>query len=409
MQYKGPIHNGIELQPPRAPKKTRKILFIFIVMVIILGAALSAYFLYFKNESESPASPVKETNESTVRLIAVGDNIPHDTINLSAKTASGYDYKPLFDQVKDYFYKSDVRFCNAETAIGGEELGISGYPTFNAPIEFAQDLNATGCNLINIANNHVADKGAIGITKTRNTWETLKLLSLNGANRSTTEQNKVGYFEIKGIRFAFLSFSEISNNSNIPDYALNKFDVALVTNLLSEATQNADFVIVSAHWGTEYSSEFNSEQESWAKTFADNGADLVIGTGPHVLQPVKRIQGQKGETLVWFSIGNFLSSQLELNQLIGGIASMEIAKKDGRTTINKVAFLPTYMHYEWTTTEKANQDLLKRRNLKIYALDKAQGPLSRSLNNTTVDTQTSYVKNILNKYTPVKILNSESF
>lgn len=408
MHYQGPQNKQIELSSPRSPKKRVK--WLVPILLILIIAAVSGYLLFFKDKGNNqPAGAKTTSSDNSVRLIAVGDNIPHDTINQAAKTLGGYDYKPFFDQVKPFFSKSDIRFCNEETAVGGEELGISGYPTFNAPIEFANDLSATGCNLINIANNHVADKGTAGIAKTREAWDTLKPLGISGANRSADEQNTVSYFEKNGIKFAYVSFSEISNNIQIPEYSLNKFDSALVAKLLGEARKNAEFVIVSAHWGTEDSPEINNAQDLWAKTFADNGADLVIGTGPHVLQPVKKIPTPRGETLAWFSLGNFLSTQLEVNELVSGIAGIDIVKANGKTSIKSVEFLPTYMHYEWTTADKASQDLLKRKNLKIYPLDRAQEPLARSLNNTTVEAQLSYVEKVLNKYMPVTISNSSSF
>lgn len=409
MEYHGPQNNSLELTPPRQHKHRRK--WPFIMVLVILIAIAGGFLVFFRDKQPKPAqnSSMSSAAANSVRLIAVGDNIPHDTINQAARTSAGYNYQPFFDLVKPYVNKGDVRFCNSETAIAGSELGISGYPTFNAPVEFAKDLNTIGCNLINLANNHVADKGSEGIARTRDNWERIQLLGINGANRSDDEQNKITYFEKNGIKFSFISFSEISNNANIPDYALNKFDTALVAKLLPVARKNSDFVIVSAHWGTEDSGEINNAQEIWAKTFADNGADLIIGTGPHVLQPVKKIPATHGETLVWYSLGNFLSTQLEINELIGGIASITITKQNEKTKISSIKFLPTYMHYEWSTTDKANQDLLKRKNLKLYPLDQAQGPLSVSLHNTTVDKQTSYVQSLLNKYMPVEISTSRNF
>ncbi len=411
MRYRGPQNQQIDLNSPVSSRKKRVWIFVLIALVV-LSVVIWMFFIRPKPKQGIGDIQKAKAQEQSVRLIAVGDNIPHDTVNQQAiKNGNGtYNYLPIYDQIQPFFAQSDLRFCNQEAAVGGVELGISGYPTFNAPVEFAKDLHKLGCNIINTANNHVADKGLPGIINTRDIWDTLTPSAVSGANRSVDEQNKVNYFEKKGIKFAFVAFNEYSNNKSIPTYALNGFDEELVSRLLKEARNSADFVIVSAHWGTEDSPEINSAQEMWAKSFADNGADLVIGTGPHVLQPVKEIPNSRGsKTLVWFSIGNFMSSQLKINELVGGIASMEIAKTNGKASIKSIGFLPTYMHYDWSAADATNQNLLARKNLKLYPLDKADNVLNSSTLNTTVQAQQDYVKGILNKFTPVTIYSSDKF
>ena len=143
---------------------------------------------------------------------------------------------------------------------------------------------------------------------------------------------------------------------------------------------------------------------------ADHGTDVVIGTGPHVLQPVKVVAGANGHnTLVWFSIGNFLSTQLTIDELIGGLAIMDIEKVDGQAKITAIKFLPTYMHYEWTAEEKKNEDLLKRHNLKLMPLDQAVEALAKSGFDTTVSTQTERVNKTLNQFSPVEIIKSDQY
>lgn len=394
--------------------RNKKYIFIFLAIIILLGSG----FLIWKAKSNLQDPSINSSTQPTVksapkkhsdkiRIIGTGDMLPHETVNQQAKAADSYDYLQFFDQVKQFYQAADVRFCNQEspTAPG---IGVTAYPTFNAPPKFARDLSTVGCNVISLANNHLNDKGQAGIDGTRGLWEEIKPLAVAGANRDLDEQKKVAYFEIKKVKFAFVAYSEISNNRISSSYALNMLNENLVRTQLQEARSKADIVLVSVHWGTEYSPSINANQDKWAKIFAANGADIVFGTGPHVLQPVKKLpRPDRKETVIFYSLGNMLSSQLETESLIGGFAILDIDPSSKK--IDQVAFLPTYMHYEWTDQQKKNEDLLARKNLKIYPLDQSSGPLSKSQNNTSVQIQTKRVTDLLNKFTEVNILRSNEY
>lgn len=389
---------------------SRKRLVIASAALLIVASSVGAYVLLNKKDTAQPVptqsqatpAPKPVQQPASIRLIANGDLLPHDSVNQQAKTASGYDYKPFFSEIQSIYSASDVRFCNQEVPSAGEPLGISGYPVFNAPTEFARDISAVGCNVINIANNHINDKRSAGITKTREVWDGLKPLAIAGANRSTGEQDKIAYFDVKGVKFALLSYAEYSNNRSYASHEINILSEDLVKRQLSEASKNADVTLVSAHWGTEYSPAINGVQDRWANYFAQNGADIVLGTGPHVLQPVKKLKQPDGsDTLVYFSLGNLLSTQLDIESLIGGFAVIDIDPTSKK--VSQIGFLPTYMHYEWTKEAKAREDLLSRRNLKIYPLASAQAALDRSLHGTTSAQQKARIEKLLNTYTPVPI------
>lgn len=390
-------------------------------LIVIIAASVSVWWFVLRpdNASAPAASSAADTVESSehtadqtkLRLIASGDELPHETVTLRAKTADGYDYKPFFGELGFVFDKADVSFCNQEALSSGEAFGISGYPAFNAPTEFARDLSAVGCNVISLANNHLNDKGQQAINKTVELWESLKPLAVAGANRSAAEQAAVRYFEVKGVRFAFVAYTEISNNTNLTSYGVNMLSESLVQTQLSEARSQADIVLVSAHWGTEDSTAINSTQQQWAQFFAAQGADIVLGTGPHVIQTVQKLPRQGGgETIVWYSLGNLLSTQLDITGLIGGFAVMDFTiTDDGSASLQNIGFLPTYMHYEWTPEQKAAEDLLQRTNLKLYPLDQAAAPLTTSQHATTVEVQTTRISDILNMHTPVSILTSTTY
>ncbi len=394
----------------RKNKSRKKI--IIAVALLLIGIGAGGYIYASQKDESAPkvsqqpvnAAP-KQEKKSTIRIIATGDMLPHDTVNQAAKTSSGYDYLPMFTHVEKYLKDRDISFCNQESP-SAKSLGVSGYPTFNAPPAFAQNLNQLGCNVINLANNHSNDKGSTGIKETRDVWDGLDTLAVSGTARSAAEQNKISVFENNGIKFAFLSYTKCSNDNNFSSYELNTLNKSLTDKQLQAARDQADVILVGAHWCRENTSKQDSDQEQWMQYFANQGATAVIGTGPHWLQPVKKYKGSNGNEMVaWFSLGNFLSTQEELNGLIGGIAAMDLDIQTKKIT--SLSFLPTYMHYEWTQSEKAAGNLLARKNLALYPLDQAAVPLSKSLNNTTVEAETKKVQDLLNTYTEVTILKSE--
>lgn len=239
----------------------------------------------------------------------------------------------------------------------------------------------------------MGDKGTGATDATIDNWNNLKPLAIAGANKSQTEQNTVRYATVKGIKIGLLAFADFNNNKSTPAYSVNIYhDETLLKNLVTEARSNSDLVVVSMHWGTEDSSLVNTDQQTQVNLLSSLGVDVIIGTGPHVLQKFEVVdRADGGKMYVWYSLGNMLSSQLQVTELIGGIAEFDVEKKQNKITISNLGFIPTYMHYEWTAVQKANNDLLARQNAMIYLLKDAATPLSKSLLNTTVAEQQQYV------------------
>ncbi len=303
----------------------------------------------------------------------MGDMLAHDSVVAQAKMADGYDFTPYFKHVRPLYEGTDVVFCNPETPAAGAAYGISGYPTFNAPTEFARDLSRAGCNLINTASNHMTDKGQTALNATLDEWSKYKPLAITGANRSADEQQTVRYFEKNGMTVAFLAFADFSNGPIPHAYSLNLYhNTELVRQLMTAARKKADAVVVSMHWGTEDSHTVNADQRAAAKLVADLGADVIIGTGPHVLQSVEWVKRADGSrTLVWYSIGNMLSSQLQVDELTGGVAKYRLTKTADGIRVSDIAFTGTFMSYEWSAADQQAQRLESRRNLQLRPLASA--------------------------------------
>lgn len=403
-------------------RKSRKRSKVFLATcLLILLVAATWWFFYgeskapslegARNDSSSSSKIKTDGNKAdqTIRLIATGDMLPHDSVNQNALTADGtYNYLPFFANVQKYLTSADLAYCNQESP-SDPDAPVSGYPTFNAPTSFAADLQKVGCNVINLANNHADDKGQAGIDATYSVWRNLKPLAMAGIAPNQTRQQQIATFSVKGVKFAFLSYAQCSNNQAVSSYGLNIFSKPLAGAQISDArADHADVIIAAIHSCNENRSSEDSWQDQTAEYFASQGVNIVIGTGPHWLQPVKRLpKAGGGDTVVWFSLGNFLNTQLDINGLIGGIAVMNI--DTANKTITRLGFMPTYMHYEWTAKQKAADDLLARHNLMLYPLDQAAAPLARSQNDTTVPAQTERVTKLMNTYTPVTMLTSKTF
>ncbi|HSX46409.1 MAG TPA: CapA family protein [Patescibacteria group bacterium] len=404
----------------RRGKKFKRFLLLLVFLLVLAAAAGAGYKFYQKRQSKAATPAASQTANTksaskptgTVRFIAIGDNLAFESINNAAKKTDGsYDYLPMMDNFKPFFDKADIRLCNESTPGGGDKngLAISAFPTFNAPLSWSTGLAGLGCNVVNLASDHINDKGQPAIDATRSTWDQQKnVLAVSGASRSTDEQSKINYFTVKGLKFAYLAYTTSTANKDAQPFSINLYSDSLADKQLDEAHKNANLVIVSMNWGSENSGDINGDQDRIAQHLADKNADVVVGGGPHVLQPAKVLNGQGGhQTLVWYSLGNFLNSELPVENLIGGMAIMDFDVATQKISDPKL--LPVYMHYEWTAQQKASNDVNSRKNFKLYPLDQASAQLANSQNNTTVAAQTSRITGIITKFIPVKVITSSAY
>ncbi len=298
-----------------------------------------------------------ESEDHKVTITMVGDVLLHEPVEKSAQKDDGtYDFSAIFDNVKEEISAADVAIANQEVIIGGEELGISGYPCFNAPFEIADELVDAGFDVVCHGTNHVLDKGKQGIINAINYWkETYPDITVLGINESEEEKNEVKIIEVNGIKIALLNYTYGTNGIDIPSdmpYAVDMMEEEKVVSDLHYAEENADFTVVCPHWGTEYNLGTDSYQQYWTNIFRKNGADLVIGTHPHVIEPVEMIEDDTpgisnnrgdGDMLIYYSIGNFVSWTSSTghgvtNRMVGGMPKVTIDIDE-----NGEAFVSDYM------------------------------------------------------------------
>ncbi len=305
--------------------------------------------------TEEPTTKAAEPVE--ISLIAVGDMLLHGGIHNSALQADGsYDYTHVFEHTKAKIEAADIAVANQEVILGGVELQVSSYPNFNSPQDFGTALVNTGFDVILHASNHTMDKDSIAIENTINFWKnTYPDITYLGINESIEDQNTIRIVEKDGIKIAMLNYTYGLNGIPLPqgkEYIVNLLNEEQIIKDLAQAKELADFIIVYPHWGTEYVLEATDSQKYWAQLFADNGADLIIGTHPHVIEPVEWITAADGrETLVYYSLGNFISIQYYNYSMLGGMAEVTICKDETGTYISDYGMDFLVTHYTAGRTE----------------------------------------------------------
>lgn len=286
-----------------------------------------------------------------------GDILLHTPVADSGKREDGsYDFSAVFAEMKEEIASADLALVNQEVILGGEELGISGYPAFNAPYELGDALAEAGFDVVLHATNHALDKGKRGIVNCLAFWqEQYPDMAVLGIHESLESQEEIYVYEQDGIRLAILNYTYGTNGIALPQdmpYAVDLLDRDRVAADLQRAQELADFVIVCPHWGTEYVLEATAEQEEWAVFFAENGADLILGTHPHVIEPVEWVAGEDGGTLVYYSMGNFVNwtsgtGEGVANRMVGGMAHVTVGLDEaGEAAITAYGVEPLVCHVE---------------------------------------------------------------
>lgn len=328
----------------RKLKRNVKKIFVVVLILLVILVGVEGFILATKklnkgNNKEliAVAKEIKkiDVNNSSMSLIAVGDALIHRGVYYDAQTNekdgngyTKYDFKKMFTYIKDIIAPYDIRFYNQETIIGGKNLGLSNYPLFNSPDEIGLDLLATGFNTVNLATNHTLDKGAVGATYSANFWHSddKKDIYVVGSYKSAEDRNAVVIKEINGITYSILAYTTYTNGIPVPsgkEYLVNVYDKEQVKKDIEAVRDKVDVLIVSMHWGTEYTNTKTSAQVEIAEYLSSLGVNLIIGHHPHVVESIEYV----GDTLVIYSLGNFISAQDGINKRTGLIAALNINKK----------------------------------------------------------------------------------
>lgn len=280
------------------------------------------------NEEVEVIEPVKQ--EIKTSLIMGGDALTHESVYLDAKTDDGYDFTYLLSNIKEIVEPYDLAYYNQETVLGGTKYEITGYPVFNTPQEAGEGLIDAGFNLVSLASNHLLDYynslGNTLIVSQKEFFNEYNNVLTAGSYLSKKEKDELKIKEINGLTYALLSYTYGSNNAGPSDnesYLINYIDKELIQKDVELYRDKVDLLIVCMHWGEEGSLEENGYQREHAEFLASLGVDIVIGTHPHVLQPIEWIDN----TLVIYSLGNLYSNQyFNVDNLSSCLLSLDIIK-----------------------------------------------------------------------------------
>ena len=304
--------------------------------------------------AEEPVSPTEAVQPGTepepetarVTLMALGDNLLHNCVYWSAQKNDGtYDFTPFYADIQPTVESYDIACINQETIYVNDPAMYGNYPYFGSPTAVGDALAGAGFDVVTQATNHCLDKGETGILDTIQFWrEKHPEITMLGIHDSQEDADTIRVVEKNGIRIAMLNYT-YGLNYNAPPYAymvdlLHGRDA--IASTIARAREQADFVVVFAHWGEEGIFEPTDQQKDWAQFFANQGVDLVIGAHPHVLQPLVTLTGSDGHEMpVFYSLGNFLSHQVEPQNMLGGLASVTFEKDADGTRVTDCTLEPT--------------------------------------------------------------------
>lgn len=296
--------------------------------------------------------PQENKPDGKVTLVAVGDNLIHNTMIAAGKQSDGsYNYDKFYENTKSYIESADIAVINQETMLGGTVSAYSGYPMFNTPWEVGEAAINAGFDVFTCATNHSMDVGEKGIVSECEFFKKHPEVTHIGTYSSQDEYDTVSYVTKNGITFAMLNYTYGTNGISIPSgksYLISVLSEDKVKKDVAQAKKNADVIIVLPHWGTENSHQIDATQKKYVQLFSDLGVDIVIGTHPHVLQPVEWVANENTgkKMLVYYSIGNFISHQVNLDQLVGGMAEITVERNNGVISITNAKLAPVvdYFH-----------------------------------------------------------------
>ena len=333
-----------------------KICIFIVILVIISGGIYYGYnklFVIDNSNNDNENNITEEDKSYSIDLLMVGDVLIHDRLYTSMKTSDGYDFRPALTYIKDIVKDYDLAYYNQETILGGSEIGLSSYPSFNSPYEVGDAMIDAGFNLVSLATNHTLDRGEKAITNSINYWNGKNDVLTAGSYLSSEDRNKINIREVNNITYTMLNYTYGTNGIKVPsgkEYFVNVWPCngsnpsydseyqeykRIVKEDVERVRDKVDLLIVAMHWGVEYTHTPTAYQIDMANYLESLGVNIIIGTHPHVVMPITFIN----DTLVIYSLGNFLSAQetnIDYNTTVGLLSTIKITKyidKDNNSSI----------------------------------------------------------------------------
>lgn len=317
----------------------RKITDMILKSVLVCTMLLSAGCAGKNNAGSVQNKEKTKAKDESATLFMVGDGLLHTTVDYDAQQPDGsFDFTAQLHRIWDIAEPYDLQYYNQETILGGDDLGIHGYPTFNGPSAFGAQMVSHGFNLVSLANNHCLDMGVTGIQNSMAFWNAQQGVVTSGTYLSQEEYDAIPVHKINGIRYAFISTTYGMNGLLPPagqEYLVDCYAgrEQQVLDKIRAAKEKADVVIVAVHWGTEYQMSPSQDQQVFAQQMADAGADIIIGNHPHVIQPIQRLNSH---TICFYALGNLCGAQYDESriEMMAGLNIHKHTDENGQVSVS---------------------------------------------------------------------------
>ncbi len=286
---------------------------------------------------------VHAQDTSKVSFVFIGDVMGHGSQIKSAYNpeSRSYDYSDYFKYVSNVFDDADYTIANLEVTLAGPPY--EGYPQFSSPEQLAIDMKDAGVDVMMTANNHCLDRHKQGLEKTIRTLDSLNIPhSGTYINKEDKIKNPFVVLEKNGIKVVVMNYTYGTNGIEVQEpNVVNYIDKGVIIKDIEQAKKlNPDKIIAFVHWGLEYQTVQNAAQEEINQLFKDNGVDIVIGSHPHVLQPIYYTQ----DHFVVYSLGNFVSNQRTAPRDGGVMVRIELSKNGNNTTLSDAGYYLTWVY-----------------------------------------------------------------
>lgn len=326
---------------------------------IILAIFLIIITAFYEQSSVEPLNlPVNtddtleesEEKEETITLTAAGDCLMHNTQIWSGMQQDGsYSFPTFFADVEYLIKQGDYSSTNFEAPMAGAAAGYSGYPIFNSPDAAAEAFANAGFDLIITANNHILDKGFDGALRTMQVLHDSDLDTV-GTYLSAEDKQQFLIKDIRNVKVGYLAYSYSTNGMPVPPehpYFFNFLDPEQILADIEALRPQVDVLVLVLHWGVEYSPQPTNEQKDLARQFLTAGADIILGSHPHVIQSMEVLKINDKDKFVIYSMGNFISHQKGLERNSGIVLKLKLTKDfdSGKTILSEVSYTPTYSHF----------------------------------------------------------------
>ena len=363
-------------------KINKKIIILFILLILIIVGGISFIKLESKKEVTNEVTSNNEQKSEkkqpvTFTMTALGDSLCHNTQYWDAYNSKNdeYDFSYVYEDIKGYTTSADITVGSLETTFAGKERGYSNYPTFNTPDSLAKALKDIGLDVVSLAGNHALDYGYTGLCRTIDVFDNVGISHL-GTYKTEEEQKQVLVKDVKGVKIAFINYTYGTNGIALPsgkEYCVNIIDKdAIKKQILEAKNQNVDMIVACMHWGTEYKTSSNDEQEELAEFLFKNGVDVILGNHPHVLENMEKKtitldDGTQKDVFVVYALGNFTADQRDEITRDSAILNLTITRnEDGKISIDKVNYIPIYMYKNTNVTTHKFKILDIDKTLKEY-------------------------------------------